>query len=79
VVHLVARGARPLYIEYAAELTALIGAPAYADLAQLCASRLAQGLVAEHPATAAARAEGLVRDEPAREPATPVHRRSSPR
>jgi beta-galactosidase GanA len=40
---------------------------------------LAQGLVAEHPATAAARAEGLVRDEPAREPATPVHRSSSSR
>ena len=67
-------GAKPLYVEYAAELTALIGAPAYARLAELCASREALGLIAEHPATVAARAQGLVADEPAREPATPTSR-----
>ncbi|HEV7826403.1 MAG TPA: hypothetical protein VGP02_16015 [Mycobacteriales bacterium] len=64
--------ADPLYVEYAAELTALIGAPAYARLAELCAARRAQGLIAEHPATVAARAEGLTQDEPPREPATPT-------
>jgi hypothetical protein len=73
--------AQPLYVEYAAELTALIGAPAYARLAELCAARVEQGLVAEHPATVAAREQGLAADEPAREPATPIRRRrhSSPR
>ena len=47
-------GAEPLYLSYAPELTALIGPAAYAELARLCALRLAQGLVAVHPATAAA-------------------------
>ena len=36
---------------YGPELTALIGAPAYAELARLCAKRLELGLVAVHPAT----------------------------
>lgn len=49
-------GGEPLYVSYAPELTELIGAEAYASLASLCATRLSHGLVAEHPATAAARA-----------------------
>jgi hypothetical protein len=49
-------GGEPLYVSYEAELTALIGTPAYAALERLCAQRLARGLVAEHPATVAARA-----------------------
>jgi hypothetical protein len=47
-------GGEPLYVSYAAELTELIGAEAYVRLAELCAARLGQGLVAEHPATVAA-------------------------
>ena len=47
-------GGEPMYASYAAELTALIGADAYAELARLCAKRLALGLVAVHPATAKA-------------------------
>jgi hypothetical protein len=49
-------GGRPLYQEYAPELTALIGTAAYQLLAELCAARLAAGQVAAHPATVAARA-----------------------
>ncbi len=45
-------GAEPLYLTYAAELTALLGAPAYAELARLCAER--RDLLPQHPATAAA-------------------------
>ena len=48
-------GGDPLYVSYAAELTELLGEPVYAELARLCASRLSRGLVAEHPATVAAR------------------------
>lgn len=44
-----------VYIGYAAELTELIGAAAYAELARLCAEREKTGLIAEHPATVAAR------------------------
>jgi hypothetical protein len=44
----------PLYVTYEPELVALIGAPAYAELARLCSARLEKGLVAEHPATTAA-------------------------
>ena len=51
--------AEPLYVSYRAELTALIGAAAYDELAELCARRLALGLVAVHPATAAAQASNL--------------------
>lgn len=47
-------GAEPLFVSYAPELTALLGQAAYTELARLCAMRLAQGLVAVHPATAAA-------------------------
>jgi hypothetical protein len=46
-------GGEPLYLSYAPELTALLGQAAYQELARLCALRLAQGLVAVHPATAA--------------------------
>jgi hypothetical protein len=48
-------GGEALYVSYAAELTELIGAKAYGELERLCAERLERGLVAEHPATAAAR------------------------
>ena len=48
-------GAEPLYLSYGPEITALIGLPAYEELARLCAERLARGLVAEHPATVIAR------------------------
>lgn len=42
---------QPLVETYAAELTALLGAPAYAELRRLTESRLDQGLVAPHPAS----------------------------
>ena len=41
----------PLVLTYAAELTALIGAPAYAELRRLAEARLDLGLVAPHPAS----------------------------
>jgi hypothetical protein len=44
-------GTKPMYQEYEPELTALIGAPAYAKLAELCAARAKLGLVAPHPAS----------------------------
>jgi hypothetical protein len=44
-------GDRLLYQEYEAELTALVGKSAYSRLAELCAARATQGLVAPHPAT----------------------------
>ena len=44
-------GAEPLYLSYAAELTALIGAPAYDELVRLCALR-ASGAPPRHPAGA---------------------------
>ncbi len=40
----------PLYRSYGPELTALLGEPAYAELARLCTARLAAGLIAPHPA-----------------------------
>jgi hypothetical protein len=49
-------GGEPLYVSYGPELTALIGKPAYDELARLCAKRLELGLVAVHPATTAAQA-----------------------
>ena len=49
-------GHEPMYESYAAELIALIGQDAYTELARLCAERLKLGLVAVHPATAAAAA-----------------------
>jgi hypothetical protein len=45
----------PLYISYGPELTELIGQKAYDELGRLCAERLERGLLAEHPATVAAR------------------------
>ena len=48
-------GGEPLYVSYAPELTELIGQKAYDELSRLCAERLDRGLVAEHPATRAAR------------------------
>ncbi|GHJ46275.1 hypothetical protein Cs7R123_36170 [Catellatospora sp. TT07R-123] len=51
-------GAEPMYVSYAPELTELIGAQAYARLAELCAQREKHGLIAEHPATVAARERG---------------------
>lgn len=47
-------GSRPMYVEYAPELVALIGQAAYDVLAGACAARLASGQVAPHPATVAA-------------------------
>jgi hypothetical protein len=41
----------PLVETYAAELTALLGGPAYAELRRLTELRLDQGLVAPHPAS----------------------------
>ena len=68
-------GAEPVYVSNAAEITALIGAPAYAELARLCTARLEQGLVAVHPATAKARAEGLTTQESFSEAADPAEPR----
>ena len=61
-------GADPLWISYAAELTALLGQPAYAELARLCARRTAGGGAA-HPASEQAT---VVLDAGGAEPATPV-------
>jgi hypothetical protein len=47
-------GGEAMYLSYAPELTALIGEKAYDELAKICAKRLQLGLVAIHPATAAA-------------------------
>ncbi|MBV9820994.1 MAG: hypothetical protein JO144_02025 [Actinobacteria bacterium] len=69
------RGAEPLFVSYAPELTALIGQAAYTELARLCALRLAQGLVAVHPATAAATAP----ESASAAPATTTPATSKPR
>jgi hypothetical protein len=68
-------GAEPVYVSNAAEITALIGAPAYAELARLCSQRLERGLVAVHPATAKAQAEGLLTQESFSEAASPAEPR----
>lgn len=47
-------GATQVWESYAPELTELIGAPAYAELARACRRRNGLGLMAVHPATAAA-------------------------
>jgi hypothetical protein len=65
-------GAEPVYVSNAAEITALIGAPAYAELARLCSQRLERGLVAVHPATARAQADGLAEQESFSEAASPA-------
>lgn len=47
-------GTEAMYLSYEPELTALVGKAAYGKLAELCAARLKNGLVAPHPATTAA-------------------------
>jgi hypothetical protein len=47
-------GGVPMYESYGPELIALLGEPAYEELARVCRDRLKLGLVAVHPATAAA-------------------------
>jgi hypothetical protein len=61
----------PLYETYSAELTALIGAAGYGELARLCAERLKHGQVARHPATVAAELTASTQIEGGREPASP--------
>jgi hypothetical protein len=56
-------GGEPLYLSYGPEIAALIGQAAYTELSRLCARRLAQGLVAEHPATTESNRLGLVLQE----------------
>jgi hypothetical protein len=58
-------GREPLYLSYGAELAALIGEQAYAELARLCERRLAQGLIAPHPATVVATAEAMLAEDSA--------------
>ncbi len=41
----------PLVVTYGAELTALVGGPAYAELRRLTEARLDQGMIAPHPAS----------------------------
>jgi hypothetical protein len=48
-------GTRPVWESYAAELTELLGAPAYAELARHCKRREGLGLIAIHPASQHAR------------------------
>ena len=43
-------GGEHLYVSYGPELAALLGEPAYAELARLCTARLTTGLIAPHPA-----------------------------
>jgi hypothetical protein len=47
-------GGEAMYVSYEPELVALVGQPAYDELAGICQNRLKLGLVAVHPATAAA-------------------------
>jgi hypothetical protein len=47
-------GAQQVWESYAPELTELVGAAAYAELAAACRRRAGLGLIAVHPATAAA-------------------------
>jgi len=66
-------GGEPLYVSYAPELTALIGERAYRRLAELCAQRERQGLVAPHPATVAAERDQAGHERVGQaEPAHPV-------
>ncbi|MEX2290797.1 MAG: hypothetical protein WD794_10785 [Mycobacteriales bacterium] len=51
-------GAEPLWVSYAPELTALLGRPAYEELARLCGLRSAGG-GADHPAGAAPQGSSL--------------------
>jgi hypothetical protein len=47
-------GAKAVWQSYAPELTELLGKAAYSELAKMCKRRAGLGLVAVHPATAAA-------------------------
>ncbi len=47
-------GAAPVFASYAPELTEMLGAAAYDELAEVCRRRTRLGIVAVHPATAAA-------------------------
>ena len=47
-------GGEAMYLSYRPELIALVGEKAYNQLAAMCEKRLELGLVAVHPATAAA-------------------------
>lgn len=53
-------GSEPMYLSYGPELAELIGKDAYAKLVELCAARLKAGVIAEHPATTAAREEAAL-------------------
>jgi len=53
-------GGEAMYLSYGAELIALLGQDAYDELARICGDRLKLGLVAVHPATTEARAQGLI-------------------
>ncbi len=64
-------GREPMYLSYEAELVALIGKPAYARLAELCAARARRGLVAAHPATPARPPAARGGREPASPPQAP--------
>lgn len=55
-------GTEPMYRSYGPELAALIGQAAYAELARLCEQKLAQGMIAPHPATVVAMAQQLIDD-----------------
>lgn len=50
-------GPEPVWVSYRAELTKLLGADVFAELAALCRRRAGLGLIAVHPATTAATAE----------------------
>jgi len=50
-------GSRPMVEEYGPEIVALIGQRAYDELHEICLKRQKLGLVAVHPATAAAEAD----------------------
>lgn len=55
-------GTRPVWQSYAAELTELLGRPAYEELAVHCRRRQGLGLIAVHPATREAARLGLAPD-----------------
>ncbi|WP_245650285.1 hypothetical protein [Millisia brevis] len=55
-------GTRPVWQSYEAELTELLGRPAYDELAAHCRRRQGLGLIAVHPATREAQRLGLRRD-----------------
>jgi hypothetical protein len=71
-------GGEPMYQSYGPELIALVGRPAYDELAAICAKRLQLGLVAVHPATAAAQAK-QAKQAKQPEQAGPVRRRDAGR